>query len=65
MVINKHNESFTNYLQTVENAPLLKGKFKDFRHKSKEGGLDTLGFGHKLTEQKIKITKYINMIYQK
>ena len=51
------NESFENYIKNVENAPLLKGKFKDFRHKSKEGGLDTIGFGHKLTEEENKNNK--------
>ena len=51
------NESFTNYLQTVENAPLLTGNNKKFRHKSQEGGKDTVGFGHLLTEEEDKNNK--------
>ena len=47
-------ESFSNYIKTVENQKLLKGNISSFRHKSPEGGLDTIGFGHKLTEEENK-----------
>jgi hypothetical protein len=51
------DKSFEGYIKSVENAPLLKGKFKNFRHKSKEGGLDTIAFGHKLTKKENKNNK--------
>ena len=51
------DKSFEGYIKSVENSPLLKGKFKDFRHKSKEGGLDTIAFGHKLTKEENKNNK--------
>ena len=59
MVNNKQitNESFTNYLQKVENAPLLTGNNKKFRHESQEGGKDTVGFGHLLTKEEDKNNK--------
>jgi hypothetical protein len=51
------DKSFEGYIKSVENAPLLKGKFKNFRYKSKEGGLDTIAFGHKLTKKENKNNK--------
>jgi len=51
------NESFINYIQTVENAPLLTGNNKKFRHESQEGGKDTVGFGHLLTKEEDKNNK--------
>ena len=51
------DKSFEGYIKSVENAPLLKGEFKNFRHKSKEGGLDTIAFGHKLTKKENKNNK--------
>jgi hypothetical protein len=51
------DKSFEGYIKSVENAPLLKGKFKNFRHKSEEGGLDTIAFGHKLTKKENKNNK--------
>jgi len=47
-------ESFSTYMKTVENDKLLDGNISSFRHKSKEGGLDTIGFGHKLTKEENK-----------
>ena len=41
-------------MKTVENDKLLDGNISSFRHKSKEGGLDTIGFGHKLTKEENK-----------
>jgi hypothetical protein len=51
------DKPFEGYIKSVENAPLLKGNFKNFRHKSEEGGLDTIAFGHKLTEEENKNNK--------
>ncbi len=52
---NIYNEkSFESYIKTVENDKLLNGSFKNFRHKSPEGGLDTIAFGHKLTPEEQK-----------
>lgn len=51
------DKSFEGYIKNVENDKLLDGSFKNFRHKSKEGGLDTIGFGHKLTEEESKNNK--------
>ena len=50
-------ESFLNYIKKVENAPLMKGTTNKIRHKSREGGNDTIGFGHKLTDEEIKTNK--------
>ena len=51
------DKSFEGYIKTVENDKLLDGSFKNFRHKSKEGGLDTIAFGHKLTKKEDKNNK--------
>jgi len=51
------DKSFEGYIKTVENNKLLDGSFKNFRHKSKEGGLDTIAFGHKLTKKENKNNK--------
>ncbi len=51
------DKSFEGYIKNVENDKLLDGSFKNFRHKSKEGGLDTIGFGHKLTKEESKNNK--------
>jgi hypothetical protein len=37
------------FLKTVENDALAAGDLSRIRHASPEGGLDTVGFGHKLT----------------
>jgi len=58
---NIYNEkSFESYIKTVENDKLLNGSFKNFRHKSPEGGLDTIGFGHKLTSEEQKTNTVYN-----
>ena len=49
-----NEESFSTYIKTVENDKLISGNVKAFRHKSPEGGLDTVGFGHKLTTEEQK-----------
>jgi hypothetical protein len=51
------DKSFETYIKDVENEPLKSGNVKYFRHKSKEGGLDTIGFGHKLTKEEQKTNK--------
>ena len=43
------NKEFLNYIKTAENEELYK-KGTQQRHKSVEGGLDTIGYGHKLTK---------------
>jgi hypothetical protein len=45
----QYRDTFVNYLMENENAAFASGKAKTARHKSPEGGLDTVGFGHKLT----------------
>ena len=35
----------------------MKGTTNKIRHKSREGGNDTIGFGHKLTDEEIKTNK--------
>ena len=45
------DKSFETYIKDVENKKLKSGNVKHFRHRSPEGGLDTIGFGHKLTEE--------------
>ena len=47
------DEKFITYIKDVENAPLM-NKDKNFKHKSVEGGTDTIGFGHKLTQNELK-----------
>ena len=43
------DKEFLNYIKTAENEELYK-KGTQQRHKSVEGGLDTIGYGHKLTK---------------
>jgi hypothetical protein len=55
-------KSFSTYMKTVENDKLISGNVKEFRHKSREDssrkrGLDTIGFGHLLTEDEDKNNK--------
>lgn len=40
----------TSFLMQQENDRLAAGDMSAMRHKSPEGGLDTVGFGHKLTQ---------------
>ena len=47
------DEKFITYIKEVENAPLM-NKDKNFKHKSVEGGTDTIGFGHKLTQKELE-----------
>jgi GH24 family phage-related lysozyme (muramidase) len=47
---------FLEYIKLAENAPLLK-EGKDAVHRSPEGGNDTVGFGHKLTDAEKKAGK--------
>ena len=42
-----------NFLADQENAQLAAGDLSMLRHKSPEGGTDTIGFGHKLTKQEM------------
>jgi hypothetical protein len=53
------DERFLNYMKKVENNALAKGVKSKLRHKSPEGGTDTVGFGHKLTEEEAKT----NIVY--
>jgi len=50
------SERFTNYLQKVEGLKTDTGK-TPFRYKSAEGGNDTVGIGHKLTDAEVKSGK--------
>ena len=45
------DKEFLNYIKKVENNPLRLGIKKEIIHPSAEGGNDTLGFGHKLTDE--------------
>jgi len=47
------DEKFITYIKEVENAPLI-NEDKNFKHKSVEGGTDTIGFGHKLTQKELE-----------
>ena len=46
------DKEFLNYMKNAENDVLYKTGEK-LRHRSAEGGLDTVGYGHKLTETEI------------
>lgn len=48
------SDKFVSYLMENENADFASGKTKVARHASPEGGLDTVGFGHKLTAKEQK-----------
>jgi hypothetical protein len=48
-----YSEGFLNYVKKAENAPLFLSGTNATRQKSPEGGLDTIGYGHKLTEEEI------------
>jgi len=50
------SERFTNYLQKVEGLKTDTGK-TPFRYESAEGGNDTVGIGHKLTDAEVKSGK--------
>lgn len=52
-------EQFFKYMQLVENAELLGGDLKQIIHNSPEGGLDTVGYGHKLNV----LEKTTNTVY--
>jgi hypothetical protein len=43
------DKEFLDYIKNAEND-VLYTKGKNIRHKSEEGGLDTVGYGHKLTK---------------
>ncbi len=45
------DKEFINYIKKVENSELLGGDKNNIIHPSAEGGNDTLGFGHKLTDE--------------
>ncbi len=45
------DKEFLNYIKKVENSELLGGDKNNIIHPSAEGGNDTLGFGHKLTDK--------------
>ena len=51
------DKEFLNYIKKVENSELLKGNKEKIIHPSAEGGNDTLGFGHKLTDEEKKTGK--------
>jgi len=46
--------SLLDFLKEQENAPLAAGDESALVHPSPEGGLDTVGFGHKLTPEEVK-----------
>ncbi len=52
-----YSEGFLNYIKKAENAPLFFSGTNATRHKSPEGGLDTIGYGHKLTAEEIESGK--------
>ncbi len=51
------DENFLDYMKSVENPKLSSGNLKMLKHKSAEGGQDTVGYGHKLTDKEIKTGK--------
>ena len=52
-----YSEGFLNYIKKAENAPLFLSGTNATRHKSPEGGLDTVGYGHKLTAEELESGK--------
>ena len=50
-------------MKSVENPKLSSGNLKMLKHKSAEGGQDTVGYGHKLTDKEIKNNPYYNMTF--
>ena len=51
-IVDPVDDRFTNYIERVEGFETGKGK-TPFRYPSPEGGLDTIGLGHKLTQDEI------------
>jgi len=51
------DKEFLNYIKKVENSELLNNNKEKIIHPSAEGGNDTLGFGHKLTDEEKKTGK--------
>ena len=51
-IVDPVDDRFTNYIERVEGFKTDKGK-TPFRYESPEGGLDTVGIGHKLTQDEI------------
>jgi len=51
-IVDPVDDRFTNYIERVEGFKTGKGK-TPFRYESPEGGLDTVGLGHKLTQDEI------------
>ena len=51
-IVDTVDDRFTNYIERVEGFKTGKGK-TPFRYESPEGGLDTVGLGHKLTQDEI------------
>ena len=54
-----YSEGFLNYVKDAENAQLLKTG-TGMRQESPEGGNDTVGYGHKLTDTEIENGKVYN-----
>lgn len=52
-----YSEGFLNYIKKAENAPLFLSGTNALPHKSAEGGNDTIGYGHKLTNEEIESGK--------
>ena len=53
-----YSEGFLNYIKKAENAPLFLSGANALPHKSPEGGNDTIGYGHKLTNEEIESGKF-------
>ena len=58
-IVDPVDDRFTNYIERVEGFKTGKGK-TPFRYESPEGGLDTVGIGHKLTQDEIDSNSVYN-----
>lgn len=56
LTMNKYSDRFIDFIKKVENEPLMVSG-KNAVHASPEGGLDTVGYGHKLTPEEAKASK--------
>ena len=51
------DDKFLKYMKKVENEKLMLGEKNMMKHKSAEGGTDTVAYGHKLTKEEIESGK--------
>ena len=62
--MNKYSNDFIEYVKKVENEPLMVNGTNAV-HASPEGGLDTVGYGHKLTPEEAQSKKVYGIPFDK